>query len=168
MRLPSTPVLLWGLEGRQKSVACLTLRPPGEGRMTALALWERFPRAVLGYLSGEMLNISQGFLFVCFYLWNRWTYLRLGSGCFISGWSSVNLRSDSRLWLSLVNYKTSHLGLGFGAACLKGWSLALVSEEHIKTSPRNAMVIMDLPEDDIRYWQWALTPAGSIFWAEYQ
>lgn len=64
MRLSSTPVLLWGLEGRQKSVACLTLRPPGEGPMTALALWERFPRAVLGYLSGEMLNISQGFSFV--------------------------------------------------------------------------------------------------------
>lgn len=67
-----------------------------------------------------------------------------------------------------MNYKTSHLGLGFGAACLKGWSLALVSEEHIKTSPRNAMVIRDLPEDDIRYRQWALTPAGSIFWAECQ
>lgn len=47
--------------------------------------------------------------------------------------------------MNLVNYKMSHLGLGFKAASLKGWSLAMVSEVHIETSPRNAMTIIDLP-----------------------
>lgn len=63
-----------------------------------------------------------------------WSCLWAWIWVFVSGWSSINLRSGSRLGLNLVNYKMSHLCLGFEAAYLKEWRLALISEVHIKTS----------------------------------
>lgn len=107
------------------------------------------PRAAFVCFSREMLNVSHVFhpspqnvldIFVA------WIWI------FISGWSSVNLRFGSRLCLNLLNDKMSRLCLGFGAGCLKEWSL--VSEAHIKTPLRNAMIPLTCLEskESIRHW----------------
>ena len=128
-------VLLWDLRGKCQWSA-LPEESRGAGQRLPWALWEHFSRAAFVYLSGEMLNISQ----VPHPLWNILNTFMAWIWVFICDWSSIILRSHSRLWLNFVNCKTSHLGLEFGAACLKGWSLAPVSEEHIRTFLRNAVV----------------------------
>lgn len=147
-------VLLWDLQGKT-SVECFTLRSLGEQA-------KGYP----GHCGNTLL-----FLCTCqgkclTFLWNILDPFMSWNWVVISDCSSVNLRSHSKLWVNLENYKTSHLGLGFGTPCFKRWSLALVSEEYVGTFLRNAVISLAHleSEEGVRFWQQAFTPAGGIFW----